>query len=244
MDDIKQILSDLIELQKIDTVILNFQNEKQEIETKIKENEEKINNNKLEFESKKKKFDESKKNRNMLEIEIKSKEQDINKKNEQTSMIKTNEAYKALQEEIGAIKKDIAILEEQILAIMEEEETINKWLKEQEKIMKQEEEDINRIISNYQKEIIEKDKLINQETVKREEAAKKVDKKWYERYERIRKNKGGLAVVAVEMQKSGNAICGGCKMTVRAQAIIDVKKSKEIITCENCARIWYIEENK
>ncbi len=244
MDDVRQILSELIELQKVDTVILNFQNEKQELETKILENQEKINNNKLEFENKKKKIDESKKKRNMLEIEIKSKEQDIKKKEEQTSMIKTNEAYKALQEEIGAIRKDIEILEEQILTIMEEEETTNKWLKEQEKKMKQEEENINRVIADYKKEISEKDNLINQETVKRDEMAKKVNKKWYERYERIRKNKGGIALVPVEIREKGNAICGGCKMTVRAQAIIDVKKYKEIITCENCARIWYIEENK
>jgi len=110
--------------------------------------------------------------------------------------------------------------------------------------MKQEEENINRVISGCRKEILEKDELISRENVKREEVAKKVNKKWYERYERIRKNKGGLALVPVEMQKSGNAICGGCKMTVRAQAIIDVKKGLEIITCENCARIWYIEDNK
>lgn len=244
MDDVKQILSALIELQKIDIVILNLQNEKQEIERKIKEKEEKINNNKLEFKGKNIKIEEAKKKRNMLEIEIKSKEQEIKKKDEQTSMIKTNEAYKALQEEIGAIKKDIEILEEQILAVMEEEEKINKWLKEQEIIMNQEEENIKRIISNYHKEIMEKDKLIKQEIVKREEAAKKVNKKWYERYEKIRKNKDGVALVAIEIEKSGNAICGGCKMAVRPQAIIDVKKCKEIITCENCARIWYIEEDK
>ncbi len=244
MEDVKKILSELIELQKIDTVILNFQNEKLELEAKIKENEEKIINNKLEFENKKKKLDEAKKKRNLLEIEIKSKEQDIKKKDEQTALIKTNEAYKALQEEIGAIKKDIEILEEQILKIMEEEEATNKWLKEQEKIMKEEEGKINQIISDYRKKIQEKDEMISRENVKREESAKKVNKNWYERYERIRKNKGGLALAQVEIQKSGNGICGGCKMAVRAQAIIDIKKGLEIITCENCARIWYIENSK
>ncbi|MCX8092873.1 MAG: C4-type zinc ribbon domain-containing protein [Candidatus Goldbacteria bacterium] len=243
MEDMKQILLELIELQKVDIVILNLENEKQELETKIIENQEKIKNIKLEFENKKKKLDETRKKRNMLEMEIKSKEQDIKKKEEQTSMIKTNEAYKVLQEEIGAIKKDIQILEEKIIAIMEEEEEINKWLKEQEKIMKQEEEKINKIISDYKQEISEKNNLINQENVKREEMAKKVNKNWYERYERIRKNKGGIALVPIEMQGKGNAICGGCKMTVRAQAVIDVKKCKEIMACENCARIWYIEDN-
>jgi predicted nucleic acid-binding Zn-ribbon protein len=243
MDDVKQILTELVELQKVDSIILNLQNEKQELETKINDNQEKIKMNRMEFEDKKKKIDESKKKRNLLEVEIKSKEQDIKKKEEQTSMIKTNEAYKALQEEIKAIKKDIEILEEQILSIMEEEEKINKWLKDQEKIMKQEEENINKIIADYQKEIAGKDNLINQETIKREEMVKKINKKWYERYERIRKNKGGIAVVPVEFQGKKNAVCGGCKMTVRAQAVIDVKKYKEIFTCENCARIWYIEDN-
>jgi predicted nucleic acid-binding Zn-ribbon protein len=244
MIDVKQILTDLVALQKVDSIILNFENEKQELEIKIKENEEKINNNKQEFENKKKKLEETRKKRNALEIEIRSKEQDIRKKDEQTSQIKTNEAYKVLQEEIGAIRKDIEILEEQALTIMEEEEDINKWLKEQEKNLREQEKEINGIISDYKKKIVEKNDLISAETTKREEMAKKVDKKWYERYERIRKNKGGLALVPVEIQDSGKAICGGCKMNVRAQTIIDVKKNKEIMTCENCARIWYMEEDK
>ncbi|MCX7698261.1 MAG: C4-type zinc ribbon domain-containing protein [Candidatus Goldbacteria bacterium] len=242
MEDVKQILSELIELQKVDVIILNLESEKRELEAKIIENQKQIENNRLEFENKKKKLDDTRKKRNMLELEIKAKEQDIKKKEEQTSMIKTNEAYKVLQEEILAIKKDIQILEEKIIAIMEEEEEINKWLKEQEKIVKQEEERINNIISDYKKHILEKENLINQENIKREEMAKKVNKNWYERYEKIRKNKGGIALAPIEIQGKDNAICGGCKMTVRAQAVIDVKKCKEIIACENCARIWYIED--
>ena len=53
-----------------------------------------------------------------------------------------------------------------------------------------------------------------------------------EQYERIRKSKGGIAVVKV---KDGNA-CGGCNIALTRQQIIEVS-SADIVVCENCGRM-------
>ena len=148
-----------------------------------------------------------------------------------------------MQKEIELIKEEIKVKEDELLKLMEEEEETLRWLKEQEKVMKEEKEKFNREIAENENKISEIIKKIEEENKKRNMEVEKVDKGWYERYERIRKNKR-LALAPLIVDENGNGICGGCKFAVRPQAVIEVKRKKSIKTCDNCARIWYIEEQK
>lgn len=242
MEDVSAIINTLIGLQKIDSSIQAVENEKAESTAKIKDMLARIQAGKFEFEAKKKKLDEARKAKALIEMDIKGKESDIKKKEEQTSQIKTNEAYKALMDEIGAVRREIKSLEEKELAHMEEEDSMYKWVKQQEAALRDEEISINSEIKALEQAMAEKDKIIAAEKSRRDDQAKGVSRMWYDRYERIRKNKGGLALAPVRLDNRNNGICGGCKMTVRAQKVIEIKKQKEIFICENCARIFYIEQ--
>lgn len=240
MEDVAEILSQLAVLQKADSAMLAVQNEKEETALRVKELQAKIAANKAEFEAKKKKLDEARKAKVAIELDIKSKEADIKKKEEQSAMIKTNEAYKALQDEVGAVRREIKSLEEKELVVMEEEDASHKWVKEQEVAMKKQEAEINEEIRKIEAAIKEKEAQLAESKVKRDEEVKKVAKGWYEKYEKIRKNKNGLALAQVVLDPKNNGICSGCKMIVRAQKVIEIKKMKDIFICENCARIFYI----
>jgi uncharacterized protein len=244
MEDVSVIINTLVGLQKIDSAIQAVENEKAGAKAKISDMRARIQANKLEFEAKKKKLDEARKARALIEMDIKGKESDIKKKEEQTALIKTNEAYKALMDEIGAVRREIKSLEEKALVLMEEEDSMHKWVKQQEVALKNEETSINAEIKALEAGLAEKDRAIAAEKAGRDERAKGVTKMWYERYEKIKKNKGGLAMAPVQLDNKNNGICGGCKMTVRAQKVIEIKKQKEIFICESCARIFYIEQAK
>lgn len=56
-------------------------------------------------------------------------------------------------------------------------------------------------------------------------------------YERLLKNKNGIAVVPV----SGGQ-CGGCHMKLVASTLVKVQSATEITQCENCGRILYAGE--
>ena len=56
--------------------------------------------------------------------------------------------------------------------------------------------------------------------------------------EKILQNKQGLAVVPVQVSS-----CGGCFMNVPAQVINEMKKHENLVFCEMCARILYLEED-
>jgi uncharacterized protein len=240
MEDVAGILTQLAILQKTDTAMQVMESEKAEIAVKIQEMKDKILADKAEFEAKKKKLDEARKAKVMIELDIKSKEADIKKKEEQSALIKTNEAYKALQDEINAVRREIKSLEEKEIVFMEEEDAAHKWVKEQEVAMKKQETEINAGIQKIEAEVFEKDGLIAKEKSKRDAEAAKVSKAWYDKYEKIRRNKNGMALAQVVLDNKNNGVCSGCKMTVRAQKVIEIKKMKEIFICESCARIFYI----
>lgn len=240
MEDVAGIITQLAIVQQADTAMQDMENEKAGVAVKITELKDKITANKAEFEAKKKKLDEARKAKVAIELDIKSKEADIKKKEEQSAMIKTNVAYKALQDEIAAVRQEIKSLEEKELVVMEEEDAAHKWIKEQEVVMKKQEVDINAEIKKIEGTLAEKDAFIAAEKAKRDAEAAKVSKVWYDKYEKIRKNKNGLALARVALDSVNNGMCGGCKMTVRAQKVIEIKKMKEIFICESCARIMYI----
>lgn len=67
----------------------------------------------------------------------------------------------------------------------------------------------------------------------RTEAAAAIAPPLLQRYETLRKNKGGLAVVPVE---DGN-LCGGCKMGLPFNIIKRMQIAGDIEQCDNCQRL-------
>jgi predicted nucleic acid-binding Zn-ribbon protein len=58
------------------------------------------------------------------------------------------------------------------------------------------------------------------------------------RYERIRKNKGDLAIVGVEA-----GACGGCGYALPPQRVQEVRRNRDLILCEGCGRIMVAIED-
>jgi predicted nucleic acid-binding Zn-ribbon protein len=227
-------------LHKIDSHVAGIADGKKEFVERINEIKAHIAANAAEFNGKKTKLDDARKKKALIDVEIKSKEAEIKNKEGQTGAVKTNDAFKAMQNDIDNMRKDIRKFEDQQLVLMEEEDAAHAWIKSQEKAMKEKEALLLADIKKLESEAATKDGLISEEMNKRAEEVKNTDKAWYEKYEKIRKNKG-LALAPILEGKNGSGACGGCKFDVRPQVIIELKKEGEIKTCSNCARIWYIE---
>jgi hypothetical protein len=56
----------------------------------------------------------------------------------------------------------------------------------------------------------------------------------YDRYERTRKARKGVAIAEVI-----DGRCSACHLGLRLQYFQDLKRSTEVMTCENCQRILY-----
>ncbi|HPI03156.1 MAG TPA: hypothetical protein PLB12_00955 [Candidatus Goldiibacteriota bacterium] len=237
-----EILNTLIDLQKADNAVLAVEKEGRMIDAEIEEKKKRIEEFKAEFNEKKARLDEFKRKKAALDLEIKSREADILKKEGQGASIKTNDAFKALQDEIARDKDEIRKTEDKILGIEEEEEEVKIWIKEQEGLFKKEEERLGAEIKTLEAQKAEKNSGIAALAAEREKKAAVVDKQWFEKYEKIRKAKGGVAVASVTRDARGDGSCDGCRMAIRAQMVIKLRKRQNIEYCANCARILYVPE--
>jgi predicted nucleic acid-binding Zn-ribbon protein len=72
----------------------------------------------------------------------------------------------------------------------------------------------------------------------RKEITKEIKPQILMQYERILKNRDGIAIVKVS-----NSACSGCNMTLPPQMINLIKMYERIISCEVCQRMLYLEED-
>ena len=158
----------------------------------------------------------------------------IDKLKSRSADVKTNKEYEANLKEIETFEKSRYNIEDEVLAMMEALEAFANTLKEEEakgkeaeKVFKQEEEKIEG----------EKKKLFSEiEAIKakRAEYIEKLDTKTYDRYMRLLKKLGGLAVVEVK-----NEICLGCNTNIPPQLFSNIVKGEDVCTCFFCNRLLF-----
>ena len=235
---VKDQIKKIVELQKVD-------GEKYNLNIKLKDKPAALEQFKAEFESHKEelKVQEEKSkaiqiDRKEKELELNSKEDEIAKANADLSQIKTNKEYTAKITEIEHIKADLSIIEEKILLSFEESDSINAEI-EKEKVKVTEEEE--RYLAK--KKEVEDDIKVIEDRIKvlesqHEQAVPGIDNEYLSRYERILKHKNGLALVPVD---SGS--CGGCQINITPQQVNTIKMNEQLVFCEMCARILYLEDD-
>jgi len=177
------------------------------------------------------------KKRRHEERELEAREIELKKYQRQLYQVKDNKAYAALEEEIALTKEKNEASEEEILKSLELEEERIKEINEIEEKLKEEKKELSREEEKAKQETEVLDQEIAKINITRQEIAKKVSPSALSRYEKLRKGKGGLAIVPLE-----GSSCGGCHMNLPPQIVSEVKKGKKFVTCEVCNRILYWKE--
>jgi uncharacterized protein len=177
------------------------------------------------------------KQRKDKELELGTKEENAKKLQNQLYQLKTNKEYQAMLQQIDSAKADASVIEDKILEILDQFDKVKKESNlEKEKLQEEE-----KIFNNQNKQIEDRIKEIDSRLEQLEEQRKQVipniAPKILSQYERILKNRDGLAIVSVKDNS-----CLGCNMFVPPQVINLIKMYERIITCEICNRILYINE--
>ena len=228
----------MVELQKIDFEIYNFKRELREKPDFITQLKEKFESNKEGLKKIEEKLKALALDRKAKELELQSKEGDIVKANTQLFTLKTNKEYQAKLLEIEHIKADKSVMEEKILILFDEIDSVNALIaREKNKVAEEEKKFLTQKneIDGLIKEI--RDKLQAMEA-QRNQITPEVNPAQLSRYERILENKDGLALVPIK-----NHCCGGCFMNVPEQVINEMRMHDRFISCEMCARLLYLEDD-
>ena len=227
----------LVKLQEIDSFLADLRNE---IERKPLELEEL----KLRLEEKKKQLDvmqedikRIKINIKEKELELKSGEEEVKRLQSQLMQVKTNKEYKSLLMEIEGKKADNSLIEDNILDLMEEVDKKELELNKEKENLKHLEAEYSKEEARIKSEIAKIENQIKDKEKEREEVCSHLDTQLLSIYERLLKNRDGLAIVPVV-----NDACGGCHLSLRPQIINEIKRKDHLVTCERCSRILYLDE--
>lgn len=157
----------------------------------------------------------------------------IKKYEGQQGKVRNNREFDSLTKEIEFQNLEIQLSEKrvkefkaQIAAKKEIIESSQAVLDERREDLRLKKEELEDIVAETRKD---EDELL----AKSEVAARKIEERLLNAYQRVRQNvRNGLAVVHVQRDA-----CGGCFNKIPPQRQLDIRTHKKIIVCEHCGRI-------
>jgi len=175
------------------------------------------------------------KERKQLEDDVKIENQKISKLRDQMLGAKTNEQYRAFQNEIGFCEATIRKAEDRTLDLMSESEPLDANVKKAEAALKQEKQQVEGEKTQTRERTAVDQKQLDDLKSERQQLVATLRKPTYSAYERIRKKwHGGSAVAEV---KEGR--CSACQILLRPQFFQDLRNGGEMMFCESCGRILF-----
>jgi len=224
----------VIRLQEIDNRLAELTREIAALPVHIKEIEKKLTSHERKLEVDRAALAANQKERKNCDVNIQTQEQKISKLKDQMLGAKTNEQYRAFQNEIDFCQKEIRKSEDRILELMTESEPLDKNVKAAEAALKGEKAQVEAEKQQARERTAVDQKAAQELQTERAAIVKDITSSTYQRYERVRKGRRGVAVAeAVEGR------CSACNMVIRLQFFQDLKKGDQIMSCESCTRILY-----
>jgi hypothetical protein len=152
--------------------------------------------------------------------------------------VKTNKEYSLVLVEIEAIKQEKARTEEEILALMELQERLALEALDAETRLKAREEQGRQDETTVRRQLAAVEAELAGVRGERATLAREVPAGVLGDYERILKARGGLAIAPV----TTTHICGGCRVSIRPQAIQELRAAEALMRCESCGRYLYWQD--
>ncbi len=169
-----------------------------------------------------------------MEGEIQVQQQKISKLRDQMLQAKTNDQYRAFQNEIGFCEQEIRKAEDRILELMSESEPLEKNVKAAETALKAEKTQVEAEKEDARRRTAADKTELEKLQAERKRVVADLNPAVLRKYENIRKHRRGVAVA-----EAAEGRCTGCHMAMRLQFFQDLKKSDQVMTCESCGRILY-----
>jgi len=235
---VNQELTTLIDLQGYDSRIATLEAEAARLPKQIEAIQASLAEAKKTVDAFKTKIDQTRK-------DLRTKEKDLEvhavkraKEESRLYEVKTNKEYSAVLLEIEEIKQIKAKTEEEILALMEMQERLAVDVKEAEARLKTREEQARQDEGVVRTKLAKVEQELGGVRGERATRARELPAGLLASYDRIMKARGGTAVASV----TPSAICGGCRMSIRPQALLELRNATGLMTCESCGRYLYWQD--
>jgi predicted nucleic acid-binding Zn-ribbon protein len=235
---IKQLMQ-LKKLQDIDLILRDAVIEINRIKESIRKNDLELEELKERVKQLQSELKEKELKRKNMENEIRADEEVVKRWENRSKEIKSGREYQALMREISLTKKDISDKENEVLVLMEEIEKQQKELDGLNSILSEKNQKWISERDELEKKISEDENKIKENNIKKEEVMKSLSQSLLQRYERIKSQREGIAIV-----EARNYICTGCNMNIPPQVYNQVLRRETLVSCPYCQRLLFIPEEE
>lgn len=226
----------LLELQRLDQAIALLRADLDRLPKQLREADAKLNGARLAVTAAKELQTQTLTKRKKLELDVEQWKGRAKKYREQSSSVKTNEAYKALLHEIATAEAEAGKAEDLVLDQMMALEELDRRLKHAEADLKEAEQAITAEKKQMQVQYGQKNKKLEAASAEQEGIAKKVPEDLLGLYARVAKRHPGSALAEARGEQ-----CRACGMRVlpHVMQMLKTETDEEVFRCETCGRILY-----
>jgi uncharacterized protein len=146
--------------------------------------------------------------------------------------IRNNQEYQANMREIEGMRQKVTQYDDRALEILMQEEGIQKEIDRLAAIVAEERRKHDAAAGHLIAERTEVEAELAVKDGERNAVVDRLSPPLRAKYERIRRSKGDLAIVGVELGS-----CGGCGYALPPQRVQEIRRNREIVLCEGCGRI-------
>jgi len=235
----REKLKALEELQKVDLKIRDLSAEAEQHPTRLKQIESERNQAKAALDATRGKLADNERGRRQNEQLLGLEKEKVRKWESRLNELKTPREYAALARELDIARKTNLTAEEEIRRLAGEYDELRKAvaaaeqaLGEKEAVVAREGREIQDVLDGVQGRM-------NELEAERKRLVELCDKSLVNKYERIRKQRGGIAVAAVVA-----GTCKGCQRNIPPQMANNLLTGSDILICPNCHRFIYAAEEQ
>ncbi len=227
-----QDLALALRLQAIDRKIAALEKEIATLPLHIADIEKKLGSGTRRLEADRAALAANQRDRKKFEGDIQVHDQKTSKLRDQMLGAKTNEQYKAFQNEIAYAEGEVRKAEDRILDLMEQSESLEKNVKTAEVALKEEQQQVEREKTNARERTAVNQKELAAQSTDRKALVAEMTPAFYTEYERIRKKTKNTPIA-----DATDGRCSACQISLRPQFFQDLRKGDRIMFCESCSRI-------
>src|SRR5437763_13175394 len=227
----------LEELQKVDLKIRDLAQQAERHPARLKQIEGGRDDAKAALDAQRGRLADNERARRQNEQLLQLEKEKVRKWESRLNELKTPREYAALARELDIAKKTNQTADEEIKRLAleygelkKQVEAAEQALAEKEAVVAREGAEIKTVLEGLQGRMTSLE-------AERKRLLELCDRSLVNKYERIRKQRGGLAVVAVV-----GGTCKGCQRNIPPQMANNLITGNEILTCPNCHRFIYAAE--
>lgn len=239
-------LSLLYQLQERDQELLSVQRKLQEIPSSIEQLEAGVVQYQDDLTTKSAELSETEAKQRSKNAELEMNAVQREKYRDEQRVVKTNEAYDALERQIEYLDEVDGEAEDTILILMEKGDQLKEELAALEVEVNREKQKTASETAKLQQELKDLEIERDEKLKRRKAFLPKIDKRLRDEYHRWMKaqfanQSGATRAKTGFVALSKNGICTSCRIAIQPQTLKEAQKYEKQVYCSSCKRLLYVE---